>query len=194
MYRISAFVFHLLQWYLSIQNDFFSFGVITEAQFTHHCCCFLCKNYEKFKNKSFSNDLQKQISGCSLYVCKHQRWSFCHGTLLMFLEKPAEIPNHCERYSTELHLVFPFSTWQSSRMLLFFSDRVQRVDFLVLICFLITWTGLCILHYLTLLNWINIIETHYLVFQMVTSVKMKTIYGITFTWFLSMSISQKNKL
>lgn len=46
MYLISAFAFHLLQWYLSIQNVT-SFCFFTEEHFTHHCYYFLRKNYEE---------------------------------------------------------------------------------------------------------------------------------------------------
>jgi len=89
----------------------------------------------------------------------------------MVLEKPAEILNHCEQFSTELHLVFTILTCTKLKNIsdLFFPDHGQIAVLFVLINFLISWTLLCILHCVTLLSYFT------RVFQMVTSVKMKSV-------------------
>lgn len=45
-----------------------------------------------------------------LYIRINIRGGAFVRNLLVVLEKPAEILEHCEQFSTELHLVFPFLT------------------------------------------------------------------------------------
>lgn len=45
-----------------------------------------------------------------LYIGINIRGGAFVRNLLVVLEKPAEILEHCEQFSTELHLVFPFLT------------------------------------------------------------------------------------
>lgn len=53
-----------------------------------------------------------------LYIGINIRGGAFVRNLLVVLEKPAEILEHCEQFSTELHLVFPFLTWQNWRTFL----------------------------------------------------------------------------